>query len=159
MNQNVFLKVKAAVKTESYEKIIVNELADAVATMRETKHFLNPLTKEKHLINKWLAVVYVSKHKRTLYISKFIKRFLVDECLMRCLKPKIDSGTLLEDAPKHLPPDDQMFRSYQSMTFRSCTKRVKSFPGSRLWKYSLFFIYIKNSGFSIKRKKITFKEH
>ena len=99
--------------------MVDDELADAVATMRETKHFLNPPTKEKDLINKWFAVVHASKHKRTLYIAKFVKRFLadedgpVDECLMRCLKPKIDSETLLEDNPKHLPPDDGMFHSSQ----------------------------------------------
>ena len=86
--------------SETYEKMVDDELADAMATIRETQHFLNPPTKEKDFINKWFAVVYVSKHKKTLYISKFIKKFpadedgLVDECLMRCLKPKIDSVTL-----------------------------------------------------------------
>ena len=99
--------------------MVDDELADAVTTMRETKHFLNPPTKEKDLINKCFAVVHASKHKRTLYIAKFVTRFLadedgpVDECLMRCLKPKIDSGTLLVDNPKHLPPDDGMFHSSQ----------------------------------------------
>ena len=95
--------------SETYEKMVDDELTDAVTTMRETQHFLNPQTKEKDLINKWFALVYVSKRERTLYIAKFIKRFLVDEdglvdeCLMSCLIPKIDSGTLLEGTPKHLP--------------------------------------------------------
>ena len=28
----------------------------------------------------------------------------VDKITMRCLKPKVGSGTILEDTPDHLPP-------------------------------------------------------
>ena len=52
--------------SETYEKMVDDELTDAVTTMRETQHFLNPQTKEKDLINKWFALVYVSKRERTL---------------------------------------------------------------------------------------------
>ena len=68
--------------------------------MREMQHMLNPPTEEKDLIDKWFAIVYVSKRKRSLYIAKLLKRFLKDkdgpanEFLMRCLKPKVDSGTV-----------------------------------------------------------------
>ena len=49
-----------------------------------------------------------------LFIAKLLKRFLKDEdgpaeeFFMRCLKPKLDTGTTLEDTPKHLPPDEDM---------------------------------------------------
>ena len=161
MNQNVFLQVKAAVKTVKLRKKMVDDvLAGAVATMRETKHFLNPPTKEKDLINKWFAVVHASKHKRTLYIAKFVTRFLanedgpVDECLMRCLKPKIDSRTLLVDNPKHLPPDDGMFHSSQ---FIAGPLEAVQKAQAIFW-FQIMKIFFINSGFSIKRKKITFKE-
>ena len=44
-----------------------------------------------------------------------MNRFLVDEdgyidtLCMRCLKPKVGSGTILEDTPTHLPPDEHLF--------------------------------------------------
>ena len=28
---------------------------------------------------------------------------------MKCLKPKVGSGTVLEDTPAHLPPDESYF--------------------------------------------------
>ena len=48
-------------------------------------------------------------------MAKVIRRFLVDQhgpvesILMRCLKPKAGAGTLLEDTPSHLPPDESYF--------------------------------------------------
>ena len=50
-----------------------------------------------------------------LYIGKAVRRFLHDEngpvesILIRCLKLKVGSGTVLEDAPAHQPPDESSF--------------------------------------------------
>ena len=33
----------------------------------------------------------------------------VDNIIMTCLKPKVGSGNLLEDTPKHLPADEAPF--------------------------------------------------
>ena len=33
----------------------------------------------------------------------------VDSVIMRCLKPKVGSGIILEDTPSHLPPDESHF--------------------------------------------------
>ena len=47
-------------------------------------------------------------------VAKVMKRFLIEEggpvdnILMSCLKPKVGSGTILEDCPKHLP-DESLF--------------------------------------------------
>jgi len=98
-------------KDES-ENIVISE---AISTMIQTQKIINPPTKEKDLIGKWFAVVFNNKRKRSLFIAKLQKRFLLDkdgpadEFLMRCLKPKTDSGIILEDTPKHLPPDEGMF--------------------------------------------------
>ena len=71
------------------------------------------------MVNKWFAVVYKGKRKKTLFIAKLLNRFLedknnpVDEFAMRCLKPKFDTGNVLEDMPKHLPPEDGNFKLWQ----------------------------------------------
>ena len=96
-------------ESETEEGMENDKLSDAIATMTKTQHLLNPPTEEKYLIDKWFAVVYTSKRKITLYIAKFLKRFLVDkdgpvdECLMRCLKPKVDSGMVLTDTYSETP--------------------------------------------------------
>ena len=36
----------------------------------------------------------------------------VGKVLMTCLKPKVGLGTIVEDTPKHLPPDEDMFDSW-----------------------------------------------
>ena len=62
--------------------------------------------------------MYSRKHSKILYIAKLDQRFLanvdgeVDKILMTCLKPKIGLGTILEDTPKHLPPDHKMFNPW-----------------------------------------------
>ena len=33
----------------------------------------------------------------------------IEKVLMTCLKPKVGLGTIVEDTPKHLPPDEDMF--------------------------------------------------
>lgn len=59
--------------------------------------------------------MYSRKHSKILYIAKLDQRFLanvdgeVDKILMTCLKPKVKLGAVLEDTPKHLPPDQGMF--------------------------------------------------
>ena len=59
---------------------------------------------------------YASGRSERLYIAKVVSRFLVDEngpvesLIMRCLKPKVGSGTILEDIPPHLPPDEGFFK-------------------------------------------------
>jgi len=53
-------------------------------------------------LGNWYAVVWQGKRTEILYIAQATKRFLVDKdgdvdsILMRCLKPKIGSGTTLE---------------------------------------------------------------
>lgn len=55
------------------------------------------------------GVVYCTKRISKLYVGKILKRFLADEnglvekLEVRCLKPKVGSGTILEDTPAHLP--------------------------------------------------------
>ena len=63
-----------------------------------------------------MVCCHLSK-KRTqhLFVAKANCRFLVDEggqvdkVLLTCLKPKIGSGNILEETPKHLPTDQDMF--------------------------------------------------
>ena len=49
------------------------------------------------------------KRSRKLYIGRLLRRFLLEEdgkvesIEMRCLNPKVGSGTVLEDTPDHLP--------------------------------------------------------
>ena len=74
-----------------------SNIANAV-NMQKTQHWLNPPTKEYYLVNKWFAVVYAGKRKKTLFIAKLLNWFLeekngpVDEFPMRCLKTKLDTG-------------------------------------------------------------------
>ena len=58
---------------------------------------------------------YSGKRTESIYVAKLLQRFLTDEdghvdtLLMKCLKPNIGSGTVLEDTPAHLPPDEPYF--------------------------------------------------
>ena len=80
-----------------------------------TWKFLSPPSKEEDIIEKWFAVIYAKKHTQHLFVAKANRRFLVDEggqvdkVLLTCLKPKIGPGNILEETPKHLPPDQDMF--------------------------------------------------
>ena len=105
---------------ENESMIIDGNLANAVGAMQKTEAWLNLPTKEGDLVNRWFALVYAGKRKKkTLFIAKLLNRFLedadgpADEFLMRCLKPKVDSGDILEDTPKHLVPDDGRFKLWQ----------------------------------------------
>ena len=56
---------------------------------------------------KWYAVIFKGKNKPMLYVGKVKKRFLEDkdgpvtDIMLLCLKPKVGSGTILEDSPTH----------------------------------------------------------
>ena len=71
---------------------------------------LCPPIKEEDIIGKWYGVIY-GKKKTSLFVAKVEKWFLVDRdgcvqsIMMRCLIPKMGSGTTLKDTPKHLPSD------------------------------------------------------
>jgi hypothetical protein len=90
-------------------------LEQAVQSMKETWRFLSPPNAESTIIKKWYAVCYQGKRSETLFVAKASRRFLkdkdgpVDSILMKCLKPKIGSGNILEDTPKHLPADEATF--------------------------------------------------
>lgn len=55
------------------------------------------------------------KEIQSVYVGKVVKRFLVDEngpvesVLVRCLKPKSGSSTILGDTPSHLLADESLF--------------------------------------------------
>ena len=76
---------------------------------------LSPPTKEDKIVGKWYAVIYQNRKSPMLYIGKAVRRFLRDEngpvesILIRCLKSKVGSGTVLEDTPAHQPPDESSF--------------------------------------------------
>ena len=83
---------------------------DASEIIRETWKSLSPPVAESDIVGEWYGVVYASsKQRKILYIGKVVQRFLfddagpVDTISIRCLKPKVGSGTVLEDTPEHLP--------------------------------------------------------
>ena len=65
--------------------------------------------KDEYIIGKWYAVIFQSKRNKRLYIGKVLHHFLFDEnggvesLEIRCLKPKVGHGTILEVTPSHLP--------------------------------------------------------
>ena len=83
--------------------------------LRETWQAFSPPTEEVNVVGNWYAVIYKGKRAVTLFIAKANKRFLkdenrtVDKLLMTFLKPKVGPGNILEETPKHLPPDQGMF--------------------------------------------------
>ena len=66
---------------------------------------------EEELIGRWYAVIVNSKKRKTLYIAKVVRRFLLEangpvDCLEMCfLMPKYGSGDIIDDTPEHLPDD------------------------------------------------------
>ncbi len=93
----------------------VNQKVCKSKIQKETWRFLSPPNAESTIIKKWYAVCYQGKRSETLFVAKASRRFLkdkdgpVDSILMKCLKPKIGSGNILEDTPKHLPADEATF--------------------------------------------------
>ena len=70
---------------------------------------LSPPNPFDEIEGKWFAVAWSTKKVKALYIAKVLHRFLedeggeVDKFQMQFLKPKLGSGTVLEDTPAHLP--------------------------------------------------------
>ena len=68
---------------------------------------LSPPVAKESVFGKWYAVVYSTKRTVQLFVSKIMKRFLVDEngavvCLnVLCLKPKVGPSTLLDTLHVH----------------------------------------------------------
>ena len=87
----------------------------AIEAMKRTWEYLSPPSKKDVIIGKWFAVSYTGKRREILYIAKLVQRFLEDKdgrvqsLTMRCLKLKVGSGTIVEDTPSHLPPDETEF--------------------------------------------------
>ena len=81
----------------------------AADILRATWKTLSPPVTEDSLLGKWYGVVYCTKRISKLFVGKILKRFLADEnglvekLEVRCLKPKVSSGTIPEDTPAHLP--------------------------------------------------------
>ena len=77
--------------------------------LRNSKRHGIPPTEESTIIGRWYTRIYEMKRNRKLYIGRLLRRFLLEEdgkvesIEMRCLKPKVGSGTVLEDTPHHLP--------------------------------------------------------
>ena len=72
---------------------------------------LSPPFQEISVINRLDGVVYETKKLQILYIGKLLHCLIDDEnwdielLQIRCLKPKVGMGTILEDTPAHLPLD------------------------------------------------------
>jgi len=96
---------------------------------------------EESIVGNWYAVVWQGKRTEILYIAQATKRFLVDKdgdvdsILMRCLKPKIGSGTTLKGTPKHLPPDEFHFKLTNIIA--GLLKVISK--GSKYFRVSLFY--------------------
>ena len=96
---------------------IIDDDNDLIPTdiLRSTWETLSPSVPEENVLGKWYAVIYATKQARHLCVGKMLKCFLLKEngdvdCLeVPCLKPKVRSGTLLEDTPTHLP-DVSLFK-------------------------------------------------
>ena len=84
-------------------------IASAQAKLISTWKSLSPPVKESEIINQWYGVAYKGKRREILHVAKVLRRFLYDEdgpvesLLMSCLKPKVGSGNILDEPPKHLP--------------------------------------------------------
>ena len=91
----------------SEETELESALNRDIKELRNTWNSLSPPNPE--LKEKWFAVEYRGKRRGQLLIAKLLHRFLVDKdgnvdrIVMNCLKPKVGSGNVLDEAPKHLP--------------------------------------------------------
>ena len=63
---------------------------------------VSPPIPEEEIIGKWYGVVVRTKRRKTLYIAKVVRRFLIDvggpveKLEMRCLMPKYGSGNVID---------------------------------------------------------------
>ena len=68
---------------------------------------LSPPVAKESVLEKWYAVVYSMKRTGQLFVSKIMKRFLVDEngavdyLNILCLKTKVGPSTLLDTLHVH----------------------------------------------------------
>ena len=97
---------------ESEESVISEDETDEESDVHKLKNCwkgLAPPTKETEVIGRWYAAIFATKRTKRLYVGRLLKRFLkdedgdVDSIQLHCLKPKVGSGTVLEDTPDHLP--------------------------------------------------------
>ena len=92
----------------SYSGTDEEEEVDQAEKLRAVWKSLSPPTKEEQVTGSWYAFIYHGKKGRMLYIGQVLKRFLAEEngpvtaLEVRCLKPKVGSGTKLEQNPDHL---------------------------------------------------------
>ena len=92
---------------ESESENNIDEYLDHIKVLIATWKSLSPPVAKESVLGKWYAVVYSTKRTGQLFVSKIIKRFLVDEngavdCLnVLCLKPKVGPSTLLDTLHVH----------------------------------------------------------
>ena len=97
--------------SESDSSIIDDDNDDLIPTdiLRSACKTLSPPVPEEDVLGKWYALIYATKWARPLYVGKILKCFLLKEncdvdCLeVHCLKPRVGSGTLLEDTHLMFP--------------------------------------------------------
>ena len=87
-----------------------DEVAYLMQQLKDTWKRISPPNEESEIKYKWYAVEYHGKRLRKrgqLLIGKLLSRSLEEDGTvkleMRCLKPKVGSGTELDDTPQHLP--------------------------------------------------------
>ena len=94
---------------ESESESNIDDDLDLIKVLITSWNSFSPAVAEESVLGKWYAVIYSTKRTGQLFVSKIMKHFMVDEnstvdCLnVLCLKPKVGSGTLLDDTPSHLP--------------------------------------------------------
>ena len=87
----------------------IDEDPDPIKKLRATWKSLSPPVAEESVLGKWYVVVYSTKCAGQLFVSKIMKNVLddendaVDSLKVCCPKPKVGSGTLLDNVPSHLP--------------------------------------------------------
>ena len=81
---------------------------------------LSTPVEKSSIMGKWYARIYEMKKYSKLFVGRQLTRFLdeengKDEAIeMRCLKPKVGTGTILEDTPDPFP-DIGMFKLYDKI--------------------------------------------
>lgn len=139
-----------------------NEVESEVDTLNRVWSSINWPVEEDEIVGRWFAVIYNGKRTKTLYIAKANRRFLedengsIDKLLMTCLKPKVGLETLLEDTPKHLPPDQDMFDPWDIIygPMMAVNHGTDKFEVPKYEEAKKFFHSVKN----IDRKKLFFQK-
>jgi hypothetical protein len=87
----------------------INGPKSSITLLQKTWETLRPPVTEETIKGKWYGVIFSNKRCNQLFIGKVLRRLLVDEngpvesIEFRCLKPKVGSGTVIDDTPLHLP--------------------------------------------------------